>query len=89
VAPVPPDVVPVPLDAAPGPYRSGERASRCGTVHHGLDALVLQQITGHVLDAVRRRVGVAAEHPHHGARVAQPRDDVAPECARAAGDQNA
>jgi hypothetical protein len=73
------------------PARDAARAVRDdpGTVHRGLDSLVLQQITGHVLDAVRRRVGAPAEHPHRAAGIAQPRDDVAAERARAAGDQNA
>ena len=59
------------------------------TIHRGLDTLVLEQITGHVLDTVRGLMGASAEHPYVAARVPQARNEVAPECASAAGDQDA
>ena len=59
-----------------------------GTFHRGLDVLVLEQVTGDVLDALRGLVGASAEHPHVAACGLQPRNDVPPERAGAACDQD-
>src|SRR6266545_4624613 len=49
----------------------------------------LSKSTGHILDTVRGLVGASAEHSYVAARFPQARDDVAPERACAAGDQDA
>jgi hypothetical protein len=59
------------------------------TVHRGLDTLVPEQITGHLLDTVRGLVGASAEHTYVTARVLQARNDLAAERAGAASDQDA
>jgi len=53
-----------------------------------LDPLAGGQVSRHELDALARFVTVPAEHPHRATRVPQQGQDVAPERAGAAGEQD-
>src|SRR5215211_1853338 len=53
-----------------------------------LDPLARGEVTGHGLDTLPGLVAVPAEHSNLAAGLPQPRDDEAPERARAAGDEN-
>ena len=59
-----------------------------GPLHCGFDPFARGQVTGHELDAVLGLVAAPAEHPYLAAGLPQAPDDEAPECARAAGDQD-
>ncbi len=54
----------------------------------GLETLVLEQIPLDVLDTARRCVWAPAEYSYVATRLTQARNDVAPERARPAGDQD-
>lgn len=58
-----------------------------GPLHRRLDPLARGQVAPHELDPVPGLVAAAAERPHGVAGVRQPRDDEAPERARAAGER--
>jgi LexA-binding, inner membrane-associated putative hydrolase len=55
----------------------------------GFDSLARGQVTGHVLGTLPALAAAPAEHPYPAAGVPQPRDDEAPNRARAASDKNA
>jgi hypothetical protein len=59
-----------------------------GAVHGVFDPLALDQVTGHVFDAVGGLVAVPAEHPQLVAGLAQERGGEATERAGAAGEQD-
>jgi hypothetical protein len=68
---------------------AGEVHDDLGVRHRGIDPLAGGQVAGHELEPLHALAPAPAEHPDLAAGVPQPRDDLAAECARTAGDKNA
>jgi hypothetical protein len=58
------------------------------TGYRGIDTIALQQVTGHVFDAIGGLAVAPAQQPNRIARLQQQRRDVAAEGAGTAGEQD-